>query len=146
MPRPLASLLAAALLGQLVGTLGWIDPLFLPLVLLGPVVSGAVVAARDVDYRWIATLWASAGLNMAWTDWVVNREDVAFHLVLAVVMPLLAGLGFIVVRLARRTRRTRVTVRLLDERGEAVDRGLELVGRGHRARSNRVSSVRPDQS
>ena len=106
MPRPLASLLAAALLGQLVGLLGWIDPLFLPLVLLGPVVSGAVVAARDVDYRWIATLWASAGVNMAWTDWVVNREDVAFHLVLAVVMPLLAGVGFVVVRLARRTRRT----------------------------------------
>ena len=106
MPRPLASLLAAALLGQLVGLLGWIDPLFLPLVLLGPVVSGAVVAARDVDYPWIATLWASAGVNMAWTDWVINREDVAFHLVLAVVMPLLAGLGFVVVRLARRTRRT----------------------------------------
>jgi len=83
-----------------------LDPLFLPLVLLGPVVSGAVVAARDVDYRWIATLWASAGVNMAWTDWVVNREDVAFHLALAVVMPLLAGVGFGVVSLARRTRRT----------------------------------------
>ena len=106
MPRPLAGLLAAAALGQFVGLLGWIDPLFLPLVLLGPVVSGAVMAARDVDYRWIAILWASAGVNMAWTDWVVNREDVAFHLVLAVVMPLLAGLGFVVVSLARRTRRT----------------------------------------
>jgi hypothetical protein len=106
MPRPLAGLLAAALLGQLVGLLGWIDPLFLPLVLLGPIVSGAVVAARDVGYRWIATLWASAGVNMAWTDWVVNREDVAFHHALAVVMPLLAGVGFGVVSLARRTRRT----------------------------------------
>src|SRR5690349_18012835 len=99
MSRLTSNLLVAALLGQLVGTLGWIDPLFLVLVLVAPVVSGAVAAARGIAFAWIATLWASAGINMAWTDWVVNREDVAFHLVLTVVMPLLAGLGFGVVRL-----------------------------------------------
>ena len=98
------NLVVAVLLGQLVGTLGWIDPLFVPLVLLGPVVTGALAAARRLPYAWVAALWASAGTNMAWSDWVVNREDVAFHLVLSVVMPALAGLGFVVVRFATRAR------------------------------------------
>ena len=101
-----SSLVAAALLGQLVGQLGWIDPLFVPLVLLGPVVTGAVAAARGTSFWWAAVLWCSAGVAMAWSDWVVNREDVAFHLVLAVIMPLLAGAGYGVVRLAGRARRT----------------------------------------
>jgi len=100
----LSSLAAAALLGQLVGLLGWIDPLFVPLVLVGPLVSGAVAAARDVRLAWIGVLWASVGVNMAWTDWLVNREDVAFHLGLSVVMPLLAAAGFGVVRLTARVR------------------------------------------
>ena len=38
--------LYAALLGQLVAQLGWIDPLFIPLVLAGPLVTGAVLAYR----------------------------------------------------------------------------------------------------
>ena len=96
------NLIAAAATGQVVGLLGWVDPLFIPLVLLGPVVTGAVTAARGASYLWIAVLWCSAGLSMAWTDWVVNREDLVFHLVLAVVMPLLAGVGYGVVRLATR--------------------------------------------
>ena len=100
MPRLTGNLVAAAVLGHLVGLLGWIDPLFIPLVLLGTTVSGAVAAARRVRYLWIAVLWGSAGLCMTWTDWVVNREDVVFHLALSVVMPLLAGIGFGVVTLA----------------------------------------------
>ncbi len=105
MSRLTSSLVAAALVGQLVGLLGWIDPLFLPLVVLGPVISGAVLAACGVSFRWAAVLWCSAGLDMLWTDWVVNREDVAFHLVLSVVMPALAGVGFAVVALAGKVRR-----------------------------------------
>ena len=106
MHRHTRALIIALAVGQLVGLLGWIDPLFVPLVLLGPIVTGAVAAARRVGYRWMALLWCSAGINMAWTDWVVNREDVGFHLVLAVVMPLLAGLGHGVITLATRGRRT----------------------------------------
>ena len=45
---------------------------------------------------------------MAWSDWVVNREDVAFHLALAVVMPLLAGIGYGVVRIGTRRRASAV--------------------------------------
>lgn len=105
MPRLTSNLAATALLGQLVGQLGWIDPLLIPLVLLGPVVTGAVASARRIGYPWIALLWFSAGINMTWTDWVVNREDVAFHLALSVLMPLLAALGYYAVALAAPARR-----------------------------------------
>jgi hypothetical protein len=100
--RSTSHLIAAAAVGQLVGLLGWIDMLFIPLVLLGPVVTGAVAAARRTPYSWAAVMWCSAGLNMVWTDWVINNEDVVFHLALSVIMPLLAGLGFGVVRLGSR--------------------------------------------
>ncbi|MBV9293554.1 MAG: hypothetical protein JO222_13985 [Frankiales bacterium] len=106
MSRLTTSLVAAAVIGQLVGLLGWIDPLFIPLVLVAPIVSGAVAAARRISYAWIAVLWCSAGINMAWTDEVVNHEDLGFHLALAVVMPLIAGAGYGAVRLATRVRRT----------------------------------------
>ena len=105
MSRITSNLLAAVLLGQVVAQLGWIDPLFVVLVVAGPLVTGALAAAQGVRYRWIAALWCSVGIGMAWSDWVVNHEDVAFHLATAVVMPLLAGAGFGVVRLATRGRR-----------------------------------------
>ena len=101
MSRPTQSLVAALVLGQIVGSLGWLDPLFIPLVLAGPLVTGAIAGARQVRYAWIALLWCSAGLNMVWTDWVVNHEDQLFHLVLSVVMPLLAGIGWSAVRLPK---------------------------------------------
>lgn len=104
MSRLLGSLAGAVLIGQLVGFAGWIDPLFLPLVLIGPIVTGAVAAARGTSYAWIAALWCSAGLAMLWTDWVVNNEDQLFHLGLSVFMPLLAGVGWGIARLATRHR------------------------------------------
>ena len=94
MSRLTSNLVLAAVLGQLVAQLGWIDALFIPLVLAAPPVTGAILASRRVGYAWVAVLWASTGLGMAWSDWIVNREDVAFHLALAVIMPLLAGAGF----------------------------------------------------
>lgn len=105
MNPPFRRLVVAAAIGQALGLCGWVDPLFVPLVLLGPVVSGAVAAARRIPYAWVAILWCSAGLNMAWTDWLVNREDVGFHLALSAVMPLLAGVAYGTVRLAAPSRR-----------------------------------------
>ena len=102
MARLTTKLLYAALLGQVVAQLGWIDPLFIPLVLAGPPITGAILASRRVSYAWVAVLWASTGVGMAWSDWVVNRSDVVFHLALAVLMPLLAGIGWGVVHLTRR--------------------------------------------
>jgi hypothetical protein len=104
MSRLTSSLVTAAVLGQFVGLLGWIDPLFIALVLLIPIITGAVAAARQIAYPLVAVMWCSAGINMMWTDWVVNHEDVVFHLVLSVLMPALAGLGFGAVTLARRSR------------------------------------------
>ena len=112
MPRIASSLIAAALFGQLLGLLGWIEPLFIPLVLLGPVITGAIAAARQISYPWIAVLWCSAGLNMLWTDWVVNHEDVIFHLVVSAIMPLLAGIGFGVVKLVSKGQASRLNTKL----------------------------------
>ncbi len=94
----------AALLGQLVGLLGYVEPLFIPLVLAGPVVVGALAAARGLALAVPAVLWVSAGLNMAWMDWLLFREDVVFHLVLAVVMAALTAAGWGVVVLIQRFR------------------------------------------
>ena len=103
MSRLTSHVLYAAVLGQ-VAQLGWIDPLFVPLVLAAPPLTGALLAVNRVGFTWVAVLWASTGLGMLWTDWLVNREDVLFHLALAVVMPLLAGVGWGVVRLSQRRR------------------------------------------
>lgn len=102
MSRLTRSLVAAAVLGQLIGPLGYLEVLFIPLVLAAPVVTGAIASSRRIAYAWIAVLWASAGLNMAWMDWVIYQEDVVFHLALAVFMPLLAGIGWGAVRLTGR--------------------------------------------
>ena len=105
MSRSTVSLLVAVALGQLVGLLGWVDPLFVPLVLVGPPAVGAVAASRGVRAAWPALLWFSAGINMLWTDWLVNHEDVAFHAGLSVAMAGLALAGWAIVRLATRRRR-----------------------------------------
>ncbi|MEU4418973.1 hypothetical protein [Nocardia salmonicida] len=104
----MSRLVTAALLGQLVGLAGWIDPIFIPFVLAAPLVTGAIAAARGIEASWIATLWGSAGICMLWTDWVVNGEDVVFHAVSAVVMALIALAGWGVVRLVVRRSNGRV--------------------------------------
>ena len=98
-------LVVAVALGQLVGLLGWVDAVYIPLVLAGPLITGAIAASRGLPALWPAALWASAGVNMLWVDWVFNREDVAYHVVLSVVMALLALAGWGVLRLATRSRR-----------------------------------------
>lgn len=91
-------LVVAIAVGQVVGLLGYIDPLFIPLVLAGPLVTGAVAAARGISMSLVIAVWVSAGLNMTVMDWALFREDVGFHLVLTVVMSLLAMAGHAVVR------------------------------------------------
>ena len=102
MDRITSNVVYALILGQLVSLIGWIDPLFFPLVLAGPLLSGAILAYLRVRYTWVAVLWASTGLGMTWMDWVINREDVAFHLTLTVIMPMLAGIGWGAIRLTQR--------------------------------------------
>jgi hypothetical protein len=67
-----------------IGALAWIDPLFVPLVTLGPLMSGAVAGAKGVEPRTAALPWFAGGLLMLLSDLVINGEDVLFHLVLAI--------------------------------------------------------------
>jgi mannitol-specific phosphotransferase system IIBC component len=87
-------LATAAAIGQVVGLLGWIDAIYIPFVLAAPIITGAIAGSKGVSYTPVAVVWASAGLCMLWTDWLVNREDVVFHLATSIVMPMLAGLGW----------------------------------------------------
>jgi hypothetical protein len=74
-----------------IAALAWIDPIFVPLVLLGPLVSGVVAGRRGVAPRQMAAVWFLAGLLMLVSDLVINNEDVAFHAVVAVVTAALAA-------------------------------------------------------
>ena len=102
-------IIVAVLVGQLVGLLGYVESIFVPLVLAGPLVVGAFGAARRVPLAAVVALWLSAGLNMTVMDWALYREDVVFHLVLSGVMALLAAAGYGIASLLTR-RRAGVTV------------------------------------
>ena len=80
----------SVVLAVAIAALAWIDPLFLPLIALGPIATGLVLA----DPREAAATWLLAGGLMLVSDLVVNHEDVAFHAVLTVVMTLLAWAGW----------------------------------------------------
>jgi hypothetical protein len=95
----------AVLLGLIVTALFWIDPLFIPLALLGPLVVGAVAGARGEQWLWVAVVWIVAGVGAVVSDYVINKEDVVFHLVLTVIMVAFASAAWWVARAAtgRRT-------------------------------------------
>ena len=90
--------------GTIVGALAWIDPLFLPLVLVGPIMHGAVAGARGTHWRWVAGVWALGGLAMVVSDYVVNQADVDFHLALTVLMAGLAAGGWFGARIVESRR------------------------------------------
>jgi hypothetical protein len=102
--RPAALTVAA---GLVIGNLAWIDPLFIPLVLLGPIVTGVVAGRAGWERRWIVATWVVAGLVMLVSDWIVNSEDQGFHLAVSLVDGALAAGGWSVGRrLGRRGRRS----------------------------------------
>jgi hypothetical protein len=80
----------------------WIDPLYVPLVLLGPLLTGLVAGARGSGWRIPALTWVIAGVLVLVGDAVVNGEDVAFHAGVTVLTVALVGLGAAAGRLARR--------------------------------------------
>jgi hypothetical protein len=63
--------------------LAWIDPLFVPLVTLGPLVAGWAAGAAGLDVRTAALPWLFGGLLMLVSDLVINNEDVLFHAAVA---------------------------------------------------------------
>jgi hypothetical protein len=96
--------ITAVLLGLIVTALFWIDPLFIPLALLGPLVVGAIAGARGERWLWVAVVWVVAGVGAVVSDFVINQEDVGFHIVLTVVMVGLASLAWWVARVVRSRR------------------------------------------
>lgn len=94
----------AVLLGLIVTVLFWIDPLFIALALLGPLLVGAIAGARGEQWLWVAVVWIVAGLGAVVSDFVINQEDVGFHVVLTVVMVGLASLAWWIARAVRSRR------------------------------------------
>lgn len=79
----------AAALAVAVAGLYWIDPLFLPLALLGPIVTGAIAGRHGMTLP-VALAWAAAGVVTLVLDVLINGEDALFHLGLAAVTAVLA--------------------------------------------------------
>jgi hypothetical protein len=74
-----------------ISQLAWIDPLFLPLVVIGPLLVGAIAGAKRLSRTAVATMWFLSGIGMLVGDWVANHEDQVFHLALGFVMAGLAA-------------------------------------------------------
>jgi hypothetical protein len=89
-----------------IAAVAWIDPLYLPLILLGPVASGLVAGAAGAAPRTMAATWFAAGILVLLTDLLINHEDVAFHAVVAAITAALAG-GAAMIG-ARRRKRTAI--------------------------------------
>jgi hypothetical protein len=68
-----------------IAALAWIDPLYLPLIAFGPLVSGVAAGASGVPPRIVALTWLGAGVLVLLTDLAINHEDVAFHAVVATI-------------------------------------------------------------
>lgn len=80
------SWVSAVVVGAVFSALFWIDALFIPLALLGPLVTGVTLRARSASLRWGLVAWAVAGIGAVVSDFVVNQEDVLFHVVLTLLM------------------------------------------------------------
>jgi hypothetical protein len=78
------------------------DEWFLAIVLIGPIATGIIAAVRRSDTKLAAATWAACGLFWLVLDWIINREDIAFHAVLALLMASLVALGAGIARAARR--------------------------------------------
>jgi hypothetical protein len=90
--------------GLLIVPTALLDSLFFPIVLAGPLITGAVAASVGLSRLPLGAFWVGYGVTMLVADWVINQEDRIFHLVLTVVMELLALAGYGVVRLMGRSR------------------------------------------
>jgi hypothetical protein len=74
--------LTAVALGLVVTALFWIELIFLPLALFGPVLWGAFAGAERWPWKWPVTVSLVAGLGAILSDVFFNHENIAFHFAL----------------------------------------------------------------
>lgn len=66
-----------------IAALAWVDPIYLPLILLGPILTGLIAGAKGAAPRLVAIPWFAAGIVTLVLDLAINGEDMAFHAVVA---------------------------------------------------------------
>lgn len=75
-----------------------LDALYLPLLPVGPLVTGVVVARRRTEAWWAVGPWVVSGLFHLVYDAAVNQEDVGFHAAVTLFTGLLAWGAWAVAR------------------------------------------------
>lgn len=91
-----------ALGAALIAALSWVDPLYLVLILFGPLLTGLVVGLRGAAWRPAAAAWGIAGLVTLVADLAINGEDAAFHAAATVITIALLRAGAALGSLAHR--------------------------------------------
>lgn len=69
------------------------NELWMPTLLLGPLLTGVVMRLHGWPWRLGATSWALTAVISLFWDWFLFNEDQVFHLVLTIVLPALVALG-----------------------------------------------------
>lgn len=69
------------------------NELWMPTLLLGPLLTGVVMRLRGWPWRLGAASWALTAVISLFWDWFLFNEDQVFHLVLTIVLPALVALG-----------------------------------------------------
>lgn len=87
----------------LAGAMYLLDAVYFPLLLVGPPVTGVLVARRGGRRTAAVGPWVVAGLGVLAYDAVVHREDVVFHVAVTAFTALTAWAAW---ALRARTRRT----------------------------------------
>ena len=90
--------LTAVVLGLIVTALFWIDPIFIPLALAGPLVWGGFAGSQELPSVWPLTVSLVAGLGAVVSDFVINHEDVVFHLAMTFTLCALAWSAWSIAR------------------------------------------------
>lgn len=69
------------------------NELWMPTLILGPLLTGLVMRLRGWPWRLGAASWAlTAVISLVW-DWIDSNEDKAFHLTLIIMLAALVALG-----------------------------------------------------
>ena len=90
--------LTAVVLGLIVAALFWIDSILIPLAFLGPLVWGGFAGSQKLPWQWPLTVSLVAGLAAVVTHFVINQEDVVFHLALTFTLCALAWSAWSIAR------------------------------------------------